>query len=152
MESDENITFTRCPFCAEKINALAKKCRYCGEIIDPALKIAIDVKNHNTSGVKVNIVSGNDSSVSSQPPVATVNNIAITTEQPKERTVYILLGIFLGWLGIHNFYAGYTGKGVTQLLITLLIGWLIFPVLVITIWNIVEVCTITKDAKDIAFC
>lgn len=31
-----------------------------------------------------------------------------------------LLGIFLGWLGVHNFYLGYTGKAIAQLLITLL--------------------------------
>lgn len=31
-----------------------------------------------------------------------------------------LLGIFLGWLGIHNFYLGYTGKAVAQLLLTVL--------------------------------
>ena len=28
-----------------------------------------------------------------------------------------LLGIFLGWLGIHNFYLGYTGKAVAQLIL-----------------------------------
>ena len=31
-----------------------------------------------------------------------------------------LLAIFLGHLGIHNFYLGYTGKAVAQLLITVL--------------------------------
>ncbi len=144
-ENDENITFTRCPFCAEKINALAKKCRYCGEIIDPALRLASDLKPGKASDVKVNIIANSE-------PQPTVNNIALTATQPKERTVYILLGIFLGWLGIHNFYAGYSGRGFSQLLITLLIGWLIFPLLVLTIWNIVEVCTTTKDAKGFPFC
>lgn len=31
-----------------------------------------------------------------------------------------LLGIFLGAFGVHNFYLGYTGKAIAQLLITLL--------------------------------
>lgn len=31
-----------------------------------------------------------------------------------------LFGIFLGGLGVHNFYLGYTGKAVAQLLITVL--------------------------------
>lgn len=31
-----------------------------------------------------------------------------------------LLGIFLGAFGVHNFYLGYTGKAVIQLLITVL--------------------------------
>ena len=35
---------------------------------------------------------------------------------PKSRLAYILLAILLGTLGIHNFFAGYTGKGIAQLL------------------------------------
>lgn len=31
-----------------------------------------------------------------------------------------LLGIFLGAIGVHNFYLGYTGKAVAQVLITVL--------------------------------
>ena len=31
-----------------------------------------------------------------------------------------LLGICLGWLGVHNFYLGYNGKAVGQLLLTVL--------------------------------
>ena len=31
-----------------------------------------------------------------------------------------LLGIFLGTFGVHNFYLGYTGKAVAQLLLTIL--------------------------------
>ena len=32
-----------------------------------------------------------------------------------------LLGILLGGLGIHNFYLGYNGKGVAQILLTFLV-------------------------------
>lgn len=31
-----------------------------------------------------------------------------------------LLGIFLGSLGVHNFYLGYTGKAVAQLLLSII--------------------------------
>ncbi len=66
---------------------------------------------------------------------------------PKSRLVYILLALFLGCLGVHNFYAGYTGKGVAQLLLTLLsVGFLSFFVF---IWVIVEICTVTKDANGV---
>lgn len=37
----------------------------------------------------------------------------------KSKVAAGILGILLGSLGIHNFYLGYTGKGVAQLLITL---------------------------------
>ena len=50
-----------------------------------------------------------------------------------------LLGIFLGYLGIHNFYLGYNSKAVAQLLLTLL-GWLFFGLgpLAATIWGLIE--------------
>lgn len=73
------------------------------------------------------------------------------TRSDKSRTVYALLGLFIGPLGIHNFYAGFKGKAVAQLLITLLTGWLIFPLAAVWVWNIVEVCTVTKDAKGLPF-
>lgn len=38
----------------------------------------------------------------------------------KSKVAAGLLGIFLGAFGVHNFYLGYTGKAVAQLLITLL--------------------------------
>jgi TM2 domain-containing membrane protein YozV len=71
--------------------------------------------------------------------------------QRKSRVAFVLLGLFLGGLGIHNFYAGYTGKGVTQLLITLLAGWLILPLALIGLWVLIEIITETKDAQGIRF-
>ena len=76
---------------------------------------------------------------------------APTNGEQKSRLVYILLAIFLGGFGIHNFYAGYVGKGVAQLLITLLLFWLIIPIFAVFIWVIVEICTVTKDAKGVPF-
>lgn len=69
----------------------------------------------------------------------------------KSRIAYILLGIFLGGLGIHNFYAGYIGRGLSQILINLIFGWLVFPVLGIFIWNIIEVCVVTRDSQGVPF-
>jgi len=69
----------------------------------------------------------------------------------KSRISYILLGIFLGCLGIHNFYAGYTGRAVAQLLITVFGCWLILPWFAVWIWCIVEVCTVRQDAKGNPF-
>lgn len=86
--------------------------------------------------------------------LATVGNAATAPDGScrrqdpgKSRISYVLLGIFLGCLGVHNFYAGYTGRAVTQLLITLLLGWLIIPWLVVYIWCIVEVCTVRMDGR-----
>lgn len=61
-----------------------------------------------------------------------------------------LLGIFLGSLGVHNFYLGYTGKGVAQLLISVLSCGIL--ALVSEIWGLVEgimilTGSITTDAN-----
>lgn len=47
-----------------------------------------------------------------------------------------LLAIFLGSLGIHNFYLGNTGKGVAQLLITLLTFGI--GAIVTGVWSLIE--------------
>lgn len=63
-----------------------------------------------------------------------------------------LLGIFLGSLGIHNFYLGYTGKAVAQLLITILSCG--FLAIVSEIWGLIEgiqilTGSISVDAKGV---
>lgn len=64
---------------------------------------------------------------------------------PKQRFVFILLALFLGLFGIHDFYAGYMGRGVAQLLCTLIIGWLIVPIFIQWIFILIEICVVTVD-------
>ena len=67
----------------------------------------------------------------------------------KSRSTYIVLGVFLGALGIHNFYGGYTGRAVGQLCLTVLtLGYL---GLVAWIWAMVEICVVTKDSTGLDF-
>ena len=54
----------------------------------------------------------------------TTNNTNTNNPQAKSKVAAGLLGIFLGCFGVHNFYLGYTGKAVAQLLLTLL-GWIL---------------------------
>lgn len=66
----------------------------------------------------------------------------------KDRTAYVLLAVFLG-IGVHNFYAGYTARGVIQLLLVIFtLGMLWCPV---WIWCIIEACTVTRDAHGRPF-
>ena len=53
---------------------------------------------------------------------------------PKQWIVAVLLAFFLGTLGIHNFYLGYTTKGVIQLILSLTF----FGLLITGIWAFVE--------------
>jgi TM2 domain-containing membrane protein YozV len=69
--------------------------------------------------------------------------------EPKTRVLFVLLGIFLGGFGVHNFYAGYIKKGTIQLCMTVLTffygGLITWP------WAIIEICTINTDAEGNQF-
>ncbi|MDZ7789393.1 MAG: TM2 domain-containing protein [Xanthomonadales bacterium] len=67
----------------------------------------------------------------------------------KSRTAFIILAILVGPLGIHNFYAGYTGKGTVQLLISVLSLGILAPV--VWIWNLVEAVTVKQDVEGNSF-
>lgn len=69
--------------------------------------------------------------------------------QPKSRTTYIILGVLLGGLGAHNFYAGYTGRAVGQLCLSVLT--LFYLAIVSWIWAIIEICIVDKDNAGIQF-
>ncbi|MCP3860585.1 MAG: hypothetical protein GY704_13125 [Phycisphaeraceae bacterium] len=83
---------------------------------------------------------------------------------------YILLGILLGVMvsvfGVHNIVAGYTARGVTQLVLSLVFIWgmacigavigftICISLLVyigLLIWTIVEVCTVEVDGEGRRF-
>ena len=79
---------------------------------------------------------------------ASVNEVST-----KSKLVAGLLGIFVGNLGIHNFYLGYTFKGIFQVLFTILFLIIMpFGIVAVSIWALVEgimiLCgKISKDAS-----
>lgn len=79
-----------------------------------------------------------------------VRKTSNNTPGTKSKMAAGLLGIFLGSLGIHNFYLGYTGKAVAQLLISVLSC---FTLSVVSgIWGLIEGImilsgSITTDAE-----
>lgn len=66
--------------------------------------------------------------------------------EQKSKLIAGLLGLFLGGLGIHNFYLGYNGKAIAQIILSLFgIG---------AIWGFIEgililTGSINKDAKGV---
>lgn len=68
---------------------------------------------------------------------------------PKNKIAAGLLAIFLGTLGIHKFYLGYTSAGVIMLLVTLL-GWvvLIGPLVMGVIALIEGIIYLTKSDEQ----
>jgi hypothetical protein len=73
----------------------------------------------------------------------------ILESPPKSRTTFILLGALLGALGAHNFYAGYTKKAIWQLVITVVSLGFASPMT--WIWAIIDVCTVSQDARGVQF-
>lgn len=63
----------------------------------------------------------------------------------KSRGIYIILGLFFGLLGMHNFYAGRLGIAVAQLLITVILGWFVIGLVITAVWVLIELFTVTKD-------
>lgn len=85
--------------------------------------------NYNQNPQQYNNVNQGQYNNNAQPN----NN---TNPNAKSKIAAGLLGIFLGAFGVHNFYLGYTGKAVAQLLITVLscgiLSW------ASAIWGLVE--------------
>ncbi len=89
-----------CTNCGAKLEENQEKCTSCGKVL---------VANSNNTSNNTNTNS-------------TSNNQVYQTSTQKSKVCAGLLGIFLGCFGVHNFYLGFSGKGVAQLLLTLL-GW-----------------------------
>ena len=89
-----------------------------------------------------------DEHVTSTSVTTVTNNMSV--EKPKSKIVAAILAIFLGNFGVHNFYLGYTGKAIAQLLLTL-VGWIVIvgPI-VASIWSFVEgiILLVTDDKTD----
>ena len=68
---------------------------------------------------------------------------------PKSRTVYILLAVFLGAYGVHNFYAGDKKAGLIKLLVSLLTCFI--GAIPMFIWAIVDAVNVKKDAQGVQF-
>ena len=80
----------------------------------------------------------------SAPPVA--------LGPPKSRTTYVVLGLLLGGLGVHNFYSGHHLFGGIKLAITVVPLFAGLPTYLISlIWSIVDVITVKQDAAGVPF-
>jgi hypothetical protein len=69
--------------------------------------------------------------------------------EAKNRMTFIILGVLLGPLGAHNFFAGYHRKAIAQLLITLLTLGFAGPMM--WVWAVIDVWTVDRDSSGIKF-
>ena len=59
------------------------------------------------------------------------------------RLIYILLAVFLGGLGIHNFYWGYVKRGVIELIL-FLFSWLMIPGVILLVMIIMDIIRVKQ--------
>ena len=130
-------------------------CKNCGNSMDPNAAIC----------VKCGCAVGTGTSYCPKCGQATVPGAAACTNcgvaltaavsgESKSKLIAGLLGIFLGSLGIHNFYLGFTKKAVAQLLLCLLGSCLVVGPMAAGIWGLIEgimiLCgKVEKDAKGV---
>lgn len=110
----------------------------CASDGDPNWKTVHDVVERATAAL-------GGRSPNSQAPLHAGPTIVQMARQPKSRTVYILLAIFLGMFGLHNFYAAKPGSGVIQLALTVLLGWILIGLLINLFWIVAEVFSVDTD-------
>lgn len=133
---------------ADEYQGKTGKCYGCGGPISvpyvQAAPVAATSPNQSHSGIHVQTYV-------QAAPIPAMPQIVLV-RQSKTRFIYVLLGLFFGGFGIHNFYAGYTGRGVAQLLITVFSPLLLFvPLLCVGLWVLVELIVITRDSTGQEF-
>lgn len=70
----------------------------------------------------------------------------------KNGIIYIVLAWFLGTLGLHNFYAGYWGRALVQLTLTVVSPWFLYiPLLIVAVWVFGELLFVNNGPHHIPF-
>jgi len=132
----------KCPKCGRETQDQTKFCGWCGA----------DMKNpFQTKEKPINpeVMDAKDVRPNPQPQT----NI---NQEPKSKLVAGLLAVFVGGLGIHNFYLGYTNRGLTQLLISVVGSIFVIGPFVAGIWGFIEgiqifTGDINQDANGVRF-
>ena len=76
----------------------------------------------------------------------------------RSRGAYIILGLLFGWVGFHNFYAGHKVRGAIKMGIFLIAfavdaslrfytGFAIVAMALFTLWALIEIIAVKKDAS-----
>lgn len=127
-------------------------CKNCGNVMDPNAAVCVKCGCAKGTGMNYCLNCGNPTVPGAAVCTACGVSLNVVNAESKSKLVAGLLGIFLGWLGIHNFYLGNTSRAVTQLLIGILGSCLVVGPIVSGVWGLIEgimILTgkIDKDAK-----
>lgn len=140
-----------CPFCGEQVRLKARICKHCRKTL-PGLS-NVPRYSYHISGKLLERSSQKQilSPTEKQKEITTLPlpSLASSQSSPKSTTTYILLALFLGCLGIHDFYAGYTNQGIIKLCISV-VGCCI-GLIISVIWAFIDLCTVRQDASGQPF-
>ena len=120
-------------------------CKNCGNSMDPNAAVCVKCGCAKGTGMSYCPNCGNPTVPGAAVCTACGCALNMVTAESKSKMTAGLLGIFLGGLGIHNFYLGYTGKAIAQIVLSLCFG-------AGAVWGLIEgiliLCgKINKDAK-----
>lgn len=133
---DEHIG--RCPSCGAQCNINLAKCPKCGVVFGDDWKPEF---SHVAQVEQANPAATHWRPTQPEPQAPGVQLV----KTQRSRGIYIILALFFGLLGIHNFYAGRYARGVIQMLITVILGWFVIGLVISGIWAIVDCFTVTTD-------
>lgn len=112
-------------------------CRNCGNEMDANAAICVKCGCAKGTGLSYCSNCGQPTQPGAVACTSCGAGLAVApSANAKSKLVAGLLGIFLGAFGVHNFYLGYTGKAVAQLLITVLSCFTL--AVVSEIWGLIE--------------
>ncbi|MBO5164499.1 MAG: TM2 domain-containing protein [Ruminococcus sp.] len=98
-----------CKNCGNAVDSNAAVCVNCGTPVGQGVKYCGNCGNEVAPGAAVCMSCG-----------FAVQNKTVAAPGAKSKMAAGLLGIFLGAFGVHNFYLGFKGKALAQLLISVL--------------------------------
>lgn len=170
-----------CPYCGDPVAVGAAACTTCGQSLDisevqpigmtaQSIEAPVqEMQDVNTPYIPPQAPQIQPQPQQTQQPVSYVphaqqggyvypngtapqNGVVYTAAQQKSKVAAGILGIMIGAFGVHNFYLGYVGKGVAQLLLTLLSCGAFTPIT--SLWALIEgililTGSISTDGKGI---
>ena len=78
-----------------------------------------------------------------------MENLKRYSNRQKSQLIYVILALFLGAFGVHNFYANRWGRGLIQLLLTIGTGFV--GSVISSLWAIVNIFSIETDGDGRGF-
>jgi TM2 domain-containing membrane protein YozV len=130
----------KCPKCQRETFDKTRFCGWCGADMRNPFQDSVPPPNE-MSNKELNASKADDKNV--------FNTRNFFGEGKKSKLVAGLLGIFVGGLGIHNFYLGFNSRGLIQLLMSTVGSFTIIAPIFSWLWGFIEGIQIISASKPV---